>query len=123
MVRNPIVQIMDVGRESIKIYCLWTDEFPFTVLRYNDYIRYEPRQAVWYECRRYGTALKYLLSLQWHILLSQNFKNTISHLLVPLLYSVSDPEPDWIRIQSGQWIRIQSGQWIRIQEGKNDPHK
>ncbi len=30
---------------------------------------------------------------------------------------VSDPDPDWIRIQSGQWIRI----WIRIQEGKNDP--
>jgi hypothetical protein len=26
---------------------------------------------------------------------------------------VSDPDPDWIRIQSGQWIRIQ--------EGKNDP--
>jgi hypothetical protein len=31
--------------------------------------------------------------------------------------SVSDPDPDWIRIQSGQWI------WIRIQEGKNDPTK
>jgi hypothetical protein len=29
--------------------------------------------------------------------------------------SVSDPNPDWIRIQSGQWIRIQ--------EGKNDPQK
>ncbi len=30
-----------------------------------------------------------------------------------------DPEPDpyWIRIQSGLWIRI------RIQEGKNDPQK
>jgi len=27
------------------------------------------------------------------------------------------PDPDWIRIQSGQWIRI------RIQEGKNDPQK
>ncbi len=31
--------------------------------------------------------------------------------------SVSDLDPDWIRIQSGQWIRI----WIRIQEGKNGP--
>jgi hypothetical protein len=28
---------------------------------------------------------------------------------------VSDPDPDWIRIQSGQWIRIQ--------KGKNDPQK
>jgi hypothetical protein len=28
---------------------------------------------------------------------------------------VADPDPDWIRIQSGQWIRIQ--------EGKNDPQK
>jgi hypothetical protein len=37
-------------------------------------------------------------------------------LLVAILNSVSDPEPDWIRIQSGQWIRI------RIQKGKNDPH-
>ena len=27
------------------------------------------------------------------------------------------PDPDWIRIQSGQWIGI------RIQEGKNDPQK
>ncbi len=26
-----------------------------------------------------------------------------------------DPDP--------KWIRIQSGQWIRIQEGKNDPQK
>jgi hypothetical protein len=26
---------------------------------------------------------------------------------------VADPDPDWIRIQSGQWIR----------EGKNDPQK
>jgi hypothetical protein len=31
--------------------------------------------------------------------------------------SVSDPDPDWIRIQSCQWIRI------RIQEGKKDPQK
>jgi len=34
-----------------------------------------------------------------------------------------DPDPYWIRIQSGQWIRIR----IRIrnpdQEGKNDPQK
>ncbi len=30
---------------------------------------------------------------------------------------VVDPDPDWIRIQSGLWIRI------RIQEGKNDPQK
>ncbi len=29
--------------------------------------------------------------------------------------SVSDPDPNWIRIQSGQWIRIQ--------EGKNDQQK
>jgi hypothetical protein len=29
--------------------------------------------------------------------------------------SVPDPDPNWIRIQSGQWIRIQ--------EGKNDPQK
>ncbi len=28
---------------------------------------------------------------------------------------VADPDPDWIRIQSGQWIRIQ--------EDKNDPQK
>jgi hypothetical protein len=28
---------------------------------------------------------------------------------------VADPDPDWIRIESGQWIRIQ--------EGKNDPQK
>jgi hypothetical protein len=28
---------------------------------------------------------------------------------------VSDPDPDWIRIQSGQWIRIQ--------ESKIDPQK
>ncbi len=27
---------------------------------------------------------------------------------------VADPDPTWIRIQSGQWIRIQSGQLIRI---------
>jgi hypothetical protein len=31
--------------------------------------------------------------------------------------SVSDPDPDWIRIQSGQWI------WIRIHESNNDPQK
>ncbi len=41
--------------------------------------------------------------------------------------SVSDPDPDWIRIQPGRWIRIQSGQWtlirIRIQEGKNNSQK
>ncbi len=30
-------------------------------------------------------------------------------------FRVADPDPDWIRIQSGQWIRIQ--------EGKNDPQK
>jgi hypothetical protein len=30
---------------------------------------------------------------------------------------VADPDPNWIRIQSGQWIRI------RIQEGKNYPKK
>jgi hypothetical protein len=32
-----------------------------------------------------------------------------------LLSRVADPDPDWIRIQSGQWIRIQ--------EGKNVPQK
>jgi hypothetical protein len=53
---------------------------------------------------------------------------------------VVDPDPDWIRIQSGLWIQIririrnpdpysESGSvfgiriWIRIQEGKNDPQK
>jgi hypothetical protein len=53
-----------------------------------------------------------------------------------LITRVADPypDPDWIRIQSGQWIRIrnldpdsQSGSgfaiWIRIHEGKNDPLK
>ncbi len=30
---------------------------------------------------------------------------------------VVDPDPD------PDWIRIQSGLWIRIQEGKNDPQK
>jgi hypothetical protein len=30
-------------------------------------------------------------------------------------FKVADPDPNWIRIQSGQWIRIQ--------EGKNDPQK
>ncbi len=31
--------------------------------------------------------------------------------------SILDPDPDCVRIQSGQWIRI------RIQERKNDPQK
>jgi hypothetical protein len=26
--------------------------------------------------------------------------------LLLVFYSVSDPDPDWILIQSGQWIRI-----------------
>jgi hypothetical protein len=30
---------------------------------------------------------------------------------------VSDPDPYWILIQSGQWIRI------RIEEGKNEQQK
>jgi hypothetical protein len=34
-----------------------------------------------------------------------------------ILTRVTDPDPD------PNWIRIQSGQWIRIQEGKNDPQK
>jgi hypothetical protein len=34
-----------------------------------------------------------------------------------LQFRVVDPDPDWIRVQSGLWIRI------RIQEGKNDPQK
>jgi hypothetical protein len=39
-----------------------------------------------------------------------------------LLYCrVSDPDPDWIRIQSGHWILIQSGQWIRIRIRNPDP--
>jgi hypothetical protein len=41
------------------------------------------------------------------------------------IFRVSDPDPYWIRIQSGQWIRSGSGPvfGIRIQEGKNDPQK
>ncbi len=54
---------------------------------------------------------------------------------VMLLVWVADPDPYWIRIQSGQWIRIPIGSGfnqvsgsgsvfgIRIQEGKNDPQK
>ena len=34
-----------------------------------------------------------------------------------ILPSVSDPDPDWIRIQSGLWIRI----WIRIGNPDLDP--
>jgi hypothetical protein len=34
-----------------------------------------------------------------------------------LIFRVADPDPDLIRIQSGQWIRI------RIQEGKKYPRK
>ncbi len=36
-----------------------------------------------------------------------------------VLCSVSDPDPDWIRIQLGQCVRIR----IRIREGKNDSQK
>jgi hypothetical protein len=43
-------------------------------------------------------------------------KNQDLFYLLPTLFTrVSDLDPDWIRIQSGQWIRIQ--------EGKNDPQK
>jgi hypothetical protein len=35
--------------------------------------------------------------------------------------TVSDPDPDWIRIQSGQWIA--SGFGIRIQGGQKLPTK
>jgi hypothetical protein len=31
------------------------------------------------------------------------------------VFRIQDPDPNWMRIQSGQWIRIQ--------EGKNDPQK
>ncbi len=38
--------------------------------------------------------------------------------------TVSDSDPDWIRIQSGQLIRRSGyGFRIRIQEGKNGPQK
>jgi hypothetical protein len=36
-----------------------------------------------------------------------------------VLATVSDPDLDWIRIQSGQWIRIR----ILIQEGKKTHKK
>jgi hypothetical protein len=42
----------------------------------------------------------------------RKFKEYLS--CIPLC-SVSDPDPDWIRFQSGHWIRIQ--------EGKYDPQK
>jgi hypothetical protein len=35
--------------------------------------------------------------------------------LITYLLHVSDPDPDWIRIQSGQWIRI------RIRNPDPDP--
>jgi hypothetical protein len=40
---------------------------------------------------------------------------------IGMVNSVSDPDPEGIRIQSGQWIRIWNR--IRIQEGKNDTQK
>jgi hypothetical protein len=33
------------------------------------------------------------------------------------------PDPNWIRIPSGQWILIRIRTRIRIPEGKNDPQK
>jgi hypothetical protein len=36
-------------------------------------------------------------------------------------FCVSDLEPDWIRILSGQWIRVRIES--PFQEGKNDPQK
>ena len=40
-----------------------------------------------------------------------------------LIIRVADPDPNWIRIQSGQWIRIRIRNPVRIQEGKTDPQK
>ncbi len=41
--------------------------------------------------------------------------------------SFSNPDPDWIQIQSGQWIRIRIWIWIWIWKphpgGQNDPRK
>ncbi len=42
-------------------------------------------------------------------------------LLVWSTVRVADPDPYWIRIQSGQRIRIRIRNPDRIQEGKNDP--
>jgi hypothetical protein len=39
--------------------------------------------------------------------------------MIPDKTIVSNPDPDWIRIQSGQWIRI----LIQNPEGRNDPQK
>jgi hypothetical protein len=52
---------------------------------------------------------------------NQSLLQSEYHLLMPAsrvcvdISRFSYPDPDWIRIQSGQWIRIQ--------EGKNDPQK
>ncbi len=57
----------------------------------------------------------------------QTLKPAKKYIENPVLTRVANPNPDpyWVRIQSGQRNRIQSGQWIRIQiqEGKNDPQK
>jgi hypothetical protein len=45
--------------------------------------------------------------------------------LFSIVIRVSDPDPDWIRIQSGQWIRIQNsdpdpgGQKMSHKKGEN----
>jgi hypothetical protein len=45
----------------------------------------------------------------------KNQKPQVTHALLIVHHKVADPDP--------YWVRIQSGQWIRIQEGKNDPQK
>jgi hypothetical protein len=61
------------------------------------------------------------------VYINENFSATLAYnkllvvfkvrtiLKIAAISRVADPDPDWIRIQSGQWIRIQ--------EGKNDPQK
>ena len=51
------------------------------------------------------------------ILAHTQLENVIRFIKLVLEKSVSDPNPYWIRIQSGQWI------CIRIQEGKNGPQR
>jgi hypothetical protein len=45
--------------------------------------------------------------------LQENQKQTAIRQFLRIGSRVADPDPNWIRIQSGQWIRIQ--------EGKNEP--
>jgi hypothetical protein len=41
---------------------------------------------------------------QWNLACFETFLD--SKILICFLGRVADPDPDWIRIQSGQWIRI-----------------